>query len=385
MKSFLAKIFVYSFFSDLIFIYPVYAVMFVENGLSPLQISSLFIAWAGTSFLLEVPSGVLADTYSRKTILILAQLIRLIGYIFWITMPNFLGFLLGFILWGVQSACTSGTLESFVYDELKMHKQENQYAKVLGQIQSLGYLALLFSGVGASLSIQFGYRFVLLISLFSLLISACAIALIPKVQTTKSTQEKQYFSLLRQGLRTSLKNTAILKIIIFVALGQALFGALDEYWSIFATEAGLAKSALGIFFVFYSLSQIAASVLAYRFEKKSVRFFESLFLLNGMLLLIAAHFYTVPFLLLLFLLSFSFKIIDIVMQSALQHQLKSSEVRATVTSVQGFFVELAVVGLYLIVGIVAKNYDYQNAFLSIGWVICLIGLTYLVLGMKRKV
>lgn len=248
MRSFITKIYLYSFFADLVFIYPVYSVMFVDKGLSPLQISILLMVWAGTSFILEVPSGVIADKYSRKTILVLSQLVRIVGYMFWVLMPNFLGFLIGFILWGIKSAFTSGTLESFIFDELKARNLESEYAKILGRLQSLGYLAILFSGIGASLSVNYGYGTVLWISIISLIISTLAVYLIPGTRAIASTEETQYFALLRKGLDISLKNVSILQIIIFVSLAQALFGALDEYWSIFANEAGLIKSGLGIFF-----------------------------------------------------------------------------------------------------------------------------------------
>lgn len=351
--------------------------MFVDSGLSPIQISILLMAWAGTSFILEVPSGVFADKYSRKKILLLSQVVRILGYTFWIIMPDFWGFLIGFILWGIKSAFTSGTLESFVFDELKTRKQEDRYAQVLGRLQSLGYLAILFSGLGASLAVNFGYSFVLAISIISLAISTMSIYLVPDVKAVTSTEEKKYFDLLRKGLRISIRNTSILRIIVFISLAQALFGALDEYWSIFANETGLAKSGLGIFFIMYGLVQVIASSIAYKFQNKSTLFFELLFLVNGVFLIMAAYFYTVPFLLLLLGLSFLFKLIDVVMQSKLQHQVKDEDVRATITSVKGFFVELAVLGLYLTVGLISKEFGYQSAFISIGFIISLIGLAYL--------
>jgi len=383
MRSFITKIYLYSFFADLVFIYPVYSVMFVDKGLSPLQISILLMVWAGTSFILEVPSGVIADKYSRKTILVLSQLVRIVGYMFWVLMPNFLGFLIGFVLWGIKSAFTSGTLESFIFDELKARNLESEYAKILGRLQSLGYLAILFSGIGASLSVNYGYGTVLWISIISLIVSTFAVYLIPGTRAIASTEETQYFSLLRKGLDISLKNVSILQIIIFVSLAQALFGALDEYWSIFANEAGLIKSGLGIFFALYGLVQVVASAIAYKFEKRSDAFFQFLFLVNGLLLLVASYFYKVPFLALLLLLSFLFKLVDVVMQSRLQHQVKDESVRATITSVKGFFVELAVMGLYLVMGLVSKYYGYQKAFISVGYIICLIGITYLALSATR--
>lgn len=358
--------------------------MFVDGGLKPLQISILLMVWAGITFILEVPSGVLADKYSRKNILILSQSLRIIGYLFWMFLPNFLGFLMGFVLWGIKSALTSGTLESFIFDELKSRNAEKEYTKVLGKLQSLSYLAIVFSGIGASLAVRFGYGFVLFISIISLIISTIAVYLIPSVKYVASTEEKRYFALLKKGIEVSLKNTSILRIIIFISLAQGLFGALDEYWSIFANEVGLAKSCLGIFFVIYGLVQVLASTIAYKVKNKSNVFFELLFCVNGFLLLIAAYFYNVQLLALLLVLSFLFKLIDVIMQSRLQHQVKDENVRATIISVKGFFVELAVMGLYLTVGVISTTFGYQNAFISIGITISLIGIIYLSLSLKRK-
>ncbi len=385
MHSFLTKVYLYNFFSDLVFIYPVYAVMFVDGGLKPLQISVLLIVWAGVAFILEVPSGVLADKYSRKNILMISQSLRIIGYLFWMLLPNFVGFLMGFILWGVKSAFTSGTFESFIFDELKSRNAEKEYTKVLGRLQSLSYLAIIFSGIGASLAVRLGYGFVLLISIISLIISTIAVYLIPSVKSVVSTEEKRYFALLKKGLEASLKNTSIFRIIIFMSLAQGVFGALDEYWSIFANEAGLVKSGLGIFFVIYGLVQVLASTIAYKVESKSNTFFEFLFCVNGLLLLIASYFYNVQLLALLLILSFLFKLIDVVMQSRLKHQVKEESVRATIISVKSFFVELVVMGLYLTVGVISTTFGYQNAFIGIGITISLIGIICLVLSLKQKV
>jgi len=359
--------------------------MFADRGLNPLQISVLLMVWAGTSFLLEVPSGVIADRYSRKNILFGAELVRIVGYAFWLLMPNFLGFLIGFVLWGIKSAFTSGTFEALVYDELKINNEEHKYIKIQGVVQSLHYIAYIFAGIGASLAISFGYSFVLLISMVSLFISSLSIFLLPKAKISQSTGEKRYFKLLREGLDFSMKTPSVLSIMIFITLAQALFGALDEYWSIFANQSGLAKQGLGIFFVIYGLVQALASIIAYKFEKASTKFFEFLFLLNGILLMVAAYFYKVPALLLLFVFSFLFKLIDTVTNSRLQHQIVSQDVRATVTSVKGFFVELAVMGLYIVFGLLAKYINYQAAFMAIGGLISLIGLCYLLIVKGKPV
>ncbi|MEE9253971.1 MAG: hypothetical protein V3U43_03490, partial [Pseudomonadales bacterium] len=62
------------FFRELIPIYPVYAVMMTESGITPLELSLLFIIWSGTVVLLEVPLGVLGDRMPRKLLVLLSQL-----------------------------------------------------------------------------------------------------------------------------------------------------------------------------------------------------------------------------------------------------------------------------------------------------------------------
>jgi len=55
----------YAALRELIPVFPVYALLFTDAGLSTGQVSSLFIIWSATHVLLEVPSGAWADTVAR--------------------------------------------------------------------------------------------------------------------------------------------------------------------------------------------------------------------------------------------------------------------------------------------------------------------------------
>ena len=54
------------------FYYPVFAIYFLEHGLTWEEFGILNGIWAITIILLEVPSGSLADTLGRKRLLVLA-------------------------------------------------------------------------------------------------------------------------------------------------------------------------------------------------------------------------------------------------------------------------------------------------------------------------
>jgi MFS family permease len=103
---------------DGVLLYPVYALLFADAGLDAGQISSLFIIWSVTGFLLEIPSGAWADAFSRRRLLALAGLLRAAGFALWLVWPSYEAFAAGFVLWGVSGAMQSGTIEALLYDEL---------------------------------------------------------------------------------------------------------------------------------------------------------------------------------------------------------------------------------------------------------------------------
>jgi MFS family permease len=83
-SSLSARIVGYHALHEFIPLYPLYGLLFTDHGLSAAEISTLFIIWSTTTFLLEVPSGAWADTYSRRRLLILGALIGGLGFASWI-------------------------------------------------------------------------------------------------------------------------------------------------------------------------------------------------------------------------------------------------------------------------------------------------------------
>src|SRR5271170_3723768 len=88
-------------------------------GLKPVEITVCLTAWSVTNFVLQVPSGVIADRWSRRQILAWSQLVRGLGFVAWLLYPHFWGIFAGLQLWGIKSAFTSGTFEALLYDERK--------------------------------------------------------------------------------------------------------------------------------------------------------------------------------------------------------------------------------------------------------------------------
>ena len=154
----------YRFLDSLTLIYPFYTVMFAEAGLTPIQIGVVLAAWSMTAIVLEIPTGALADRVSRRWLLLIAQLIRGVGFLLWFLFPGFWGFLIGLVLWGVKTALVSGTFEALLFDELKAEGREHVYARAIGRAQTGRFLGVMVSALGAAALAGVGYQALTLIT-----------------------------------------------------------------------------------------------------------------------------------------------------------------------------------------------------------------------------
>src|SRR3989338_6156747 len=80
---------------------PIFTLFLLAKGLSLQQIFTLSSIVLLSGMFFEVPTGVLADKYGRKTSMILGACISVIGWIMWLYMDTFMGFALVFGLFGL--------------------------------------------------------------------------------------------------------------------------------------------------------------------------------------------------------------------------------------------------------------------------------------------
>jgi len=106
-----------------------YALLFTDSGLSERQVSALFVVWSVAGVVAEVPSGAWADAVSRRSALVLAGVFQAVGYLLWITLPEFAGLAAGFVLWGLGGALASGAFQALVHDGLSAAGESARYRR----------------------------------------------------------------------------------------------------------------------------------------------------------------------------------------------------------------------------------------------------------------
>ena len=378
MTPFLARVYAFNFFDRFILIFPLYTVMFVDAGLKPVEITVCLTAWSVTSFALQVPSGVIADRWSRRQILAWSQLARGAGFAVWLAYPHFWGFFVGLQLWGIKSAFTSGTFEALLFDELKLRGREKDYTRIFGRTRAIQSAGVLFAALGAAIIAWLGYTAMLAASEVSVILAFAAAISLPPAPRLASARDHDYLAHLRLGLATSFREPAVLSILAFAAIVLALGAALEEFWPIFGAKVGLSRSIIAGFVGAQNAIELLVSLVAYRLSGLATKGFYALFASGGLLLAIAAAIFTPSAMLLLAVYSGLMKLVTVVFEGRLQHAITSDR-RATIGSVKSFLAQIGVTGLYMSFGPLAQVTSYQIAFLACGLAGIGIGLGYLVL------
>ena len=125
--------------------------LFADSGLSDAQISSLLLIWTAVGILAEVPSGALADRFSRRGALAAAGVFQAAGYGLWTAVPGYPAFAAGFVLWGIGGAFGSGALEALLYDGLASVGGEAHYPRLYARVTAVSLLSQLPTAATATL------------------------------------------------------------------------------------------------------------------------------------------------------------------------------------------------------------------------------------------
>jgi MFS family permease len=378
MKKDILKLIIYRFLDDFILVYPVYSILFQNNGLSNGQISILLVIWSATTILLEVPSGMLADKYSRKNQLLVSQIIRSIGYIFWLLGGSFWNYAIGFILWGIKGAMFSGTFEAFIFDKLKSEKKEEQYESVIGKIKTAGFIGVTLALLLGGWLSEMDYNIVLYASIIVPVIATLLFSTIKEAPKSESTEETKYLSFLKNALIETRSDKILMILIIGTALTYSIYGASDEFFALISTSMGASESLVGILLAVQTFSSSLAGVVITKFpNKENNNFYESAYIVIAGIFFIVAWVFQNPFALLLTSVStFFLSITEIKIENKMQKVIDSKQ-RATVLSLKSLVYEGLAIGVTLLLGFVGDNVGMNNILLIVGSLIFLSAFSFL--------
>lgn len=219
---------------------------FTVAGLSPLQLILVGTLLETVAFLCEVPTGIVADNYSRRLSIVIGYLLIGLGFAIEGLVPNFAVIMACQVIWGVGITFTSGATDAWLADEVGEAAAARLYLRG-SQATQVGAL------VGTGVSVALGaVRINLPIVLGGLLLIGLGLFLAlfmpergftPAPQGDRNSYQKMAHTFLA-GARVVRGSPVLTTILIVILIRGAGSEAIDRLWQAHFLQ-NLAFPALG--------------------------------------------------------------------------------------------------------------------------------------------
>ena len=337
-----------------------------SKGMSLLQLGILEGIFHVTSFIMETPTGAIADLYGRKRSRMLGQ-VFLIGDLLLVYFgTSFVHYMLAFMLCAIGYNLESGSGEALVYDSLLENGEEDRYMKVNGWNEVCYQIAHALGLIlGGWIAVQ-SYR-TLYMGQLCILLLALVVALF-FTETTIGRGEQQVLNI-RQRIKAQfvdsfsiLKGNRRLLYLILLLNGMTVFTVVIFYYmQIYCKENGVNEQAFGWLAAASCIFGALGGFCASRIEKHFKERFLLLFLPVAFMLItwcmISFRTAMISFLIIGFFDSLTYVIyFDYI------NRLIPSDKRATLLSVSSMAFSFYMLLVFPLVGALGESLGLEIAF-----------------------
>lgn len=371
MKFF--HLYLYRFTGECIPIIPLLGIFLSQSGLSLSQISIVFFTLAFTVFLLEIPTGVIADRVQTKLILVLSRLLKLLAFSCLYFYPVFLGFIAFAFLWGVSSALDSGAFQAYVFYS---SSDDTSFEKKYSRAMTASMFGLLVCTLIASQILVLGFHNLQLLGLFFLIFSLLLATLLPHVVAKNHYPEKSEYGFLPALKHVQLSGILPILLIVGVSAGS-IKGSLDEYTSLLFSAKAITLSTIGYTLFFFEVLKSSGGLLS-QWIKVSVIQQYVILIIFGICFIVAGV--GQNYILVLFALAIV-TIFDSILwiQNDTSIQIAATDQnRATIASVKNFSIELFSMLIFFSIWLLGDHLTTEKIYTALGGFLVFIGIMLVV-------
>jgi MFS family permease len=307
------KFSLYGFLKNLRFFEAFFILFLVEKGMSYTQIGILYAVREISTNVLEIPSGIVADTYGRKKSLMGSLVAYIVSFVVFYLSGNFWLFFLAFVLYGTGDAFRTGTHKGMIMDYLRLNGWEEQKITYYGHTRSWSQKGSALSSLIAGVIVFYSgsYQHIFLYSIVPYLLNFFLIFSYPseinRSEHRESAEGRRQFMFMVKSLIQIIRKPNVLGIVNTTALHSAYLQAIKDYIQPVMASVALLIPVwihtdtekrngviIGVLYFFIYLASSYASKLSARVATKNKTHIAHFTLLAGFLFgLISGLFYMI--------------------------------------------------------------------------------------------
>ena len=312
-------------------------------GFSMVAISSMMIAYQVSKFILEVPTGYIADRFGRKTSG-LVGVVGMLGYYVALLLVRSPLLLIGaFALKGFAVACMSGSIEAIYIDSVS----QDQLVRLNVVERFIFYVSYALSAcVGGFISSAGAYLIGLSVDIIAMVLTLVVVVCIPEVRREGTAVTPEY-GISPKMIGAAIAGNGILRSAFIMDCSQAFaFVALEDFFSLLLAGRGMNAVASGVIIAVQllasaSMGLIVPSVIAHVDKGRFAR-------ICGIVRLSLAALFLIPFTPVYLLpVFYVLQTVAYSLFAPIKYSIVDSSMRCSLISVQSQMVAVGAILFYL--------------------------------------
>ncbi|WRG30855.1 MFS transporter [Helicobacter pylori] len=232
--------------------------LLLSKGLSLSEILLVQTFFSFCVLVAEYPSGVLADLMSRKNLFLVSNAFLIASFSFVLFFDSFILMLLAWGLYGLYSACSSGTIEASLITDIK-ENQKDLLSRFLAKNNQIAYLGMIIgSSLGSFLYLKI-HAMLYIVGIFLIMLCVLTIIIYFKEKEGDFKSQKS-LKLLKEQVKGSLKelkDNPKLKILLAGHLITPIFFMSHfQMWQAYFLKQGVKEQYLFVFYIAFQVISI---------------------------------------------------------------------------------------------------------------------------------
>jgi MFS family permease len=348
-------------------------ILFLQfHKLSYTEIFLLFAIQSFVVFLLEIPSGVFADLFGKKSALLISRASLIPAYALFAVADNFWVFLLAMIFIALNKAFKSGTHKAFIFDYLEQNPSQITPSEVFGKNKFWARLGeAIASAAGGFIAARLGFPMVFVFALvpaFLNLVNALTYEKIQEEHCVKKFSLALHFKHIGESLVDIKSKRIVYRLIINSAIFVSCMEASEKFFQPYMVDAQIPVQWFGVVYMVILIITAFGSRYAYLFETKFSR--TDIANISGWIgivpfVFLGLQFISVSGIFLFFIILFLKSVRRPAVITELNTHISSAK-RATILSTDSLFRALFFLVFLPIIGHLSDSFSIYTAMLIIG-------------------
>ncbi len=264
-KKQIHKLYASNFLTGLVFWYGIEKLFMQTIHISAYQIGVLTAIFIVVSMLLDIPGGLLADSWSRKYTLVLSSIFLGASSLVLGLSSGFLVYTLGYILYALYVVTTDGVYQAIMYDSLHELNLQKHYSKLNGRAHALFLVGAGVANIASGFIAQhLNFRATFILTLIPCAVNIVLMCTLAEPRYHKPQGDKRPLQHLVLASRAILLQKLLQVLAIVLALLTVIEYFKSDFGQLYMLHYISSAQALGFLWAAYAFTWALGSFIAHR-------------------------------------------------------------------------------------------------------------------------